>query len=209
MQILEEVEVKLELSDLSRRVLLPRLATPDGFYAQLPRSAGVHMSGVLKPLAIAAKQLKPYEQLEEEYPLMWALGVAWEEFVASLYPGMDYQPGEVVKGGIAMTCDGLNWLDEWGEACIEEMKFTTKLERGETEGSVKSFKDEWMWLQQGKAYCYGYGPRIVRWHVLFMIPFFKGGPKYKRFTVRFTDNDISQAWNMFCANKHAAVPETH
>lgn len=201
MTILEELEIRLEFSDMARRSPLPRLATPDGFIEQLPRSAGVHMSGILKPLAIAAKQLKPMEQLEEEYPLMWALGVAWEEFVASLYPGMDWQPGELVVDGIAMNADGLNWLDKWDAACVEEMKSTYR-------SSTFPFKDEWTKLVQGKAYCYGYGPRIVRWHSCHLRGDYKSfGPSYVRRTIQFTDKEVEQTWNMLVANKELAVAE--
>lgn len=201
MTILEEVEIKLEFSDLDRRVQLSRLATPDGFIQQHPRSSGVHMSGILKPLAIAAKVLKPQEVLEEEYPLMWALGVAWEEFVASLYPGMDYQPGEVCVDGIWMTCDGLNWSEEFGEAVVEEMKSTYV-------SSTKPFEDEWMKIAQGKAYCHGYGPRIVRWHSCHLRGDYKSfGPQYWRRTIRFTDEEIDKNWSMFVNNKALGVPE--
>jgi len=201
MTILEEVEIKLDYADMDRRIVLPRLATPDGFILQHPRSSGVHMSGILKPLAIAAKQCKATDILEDEYPLMWFLGIAWEEAVASLYPTMDYQPGGICVDGIHMTCDGLNWLDEWGEACVEEMKSTYR-------SSTFPFKDEWMKLAQGKAYCHGYGPRIVRWHSCHLRGDYKSfGPIYKRRTVRFSDTEIAQNWAMFVKNKSLGVAE--
>jgi len=159
------------------------------------------MSGILKPLAIAAKQLKPNEQTEDEYPLMWALGVAWEEFVASLYPSMDWQPGEIIVDGIAMTCDGLNWLDELGESCIEEMKSTFV-------SSTKPFGEEWQKLMQGKAYCHGYGPRIVRWHSCHLRGDYASfGPRYVRRTVRFTDKEVAQCWQMLVKNRELGIAE--
>lgn len=199
MEMLEEIELKLELSDMDRRIILPRLATPDGFIQQHPRSAGVHMSGILKPLAVAAKQLKSYDLEEDEYPLMWALGVAWEEFVASLYETMSYQPGEVIVDGIAMTCDGINWLPQYEENCIEEMKSTY-------ESSANPIS--WMKQQQGKEYCYGYGPRIVRWHSCHLRGDYKSWkPCYMRRTVRFTDKEVEQTHQMFVKNKALGIPE--
>ena len=199
MTILEEVQVTLEFSDMDRRVALPRLAAPDGFVAQAPRSAGVHMSGILKPLAIAAKQLKSYEQDEEEYPLMWALGVAWEEFVASLYPTMHYQPGEVTVDEIHMTCDGLNYLPAFDVECVEECKSTY-------ESSAKPIS--WMKMMQGKAYCYGYGPRVVRWHSCHLRGDYKNWkPSYWRRTIQFTDKEVESCWKMMVANKALGVAE--
>lgn len=220
MVILEEVEIKLEFSDMDRRVALPRLAAPDGFVAQHPRSAGVHMSGILKPLAISARKLKETEQLEEEYPLLWAMGVAWEEFCASFMSEADYQPGSICKDGIWMTCDAISVPDtiagQPNTECrpvIEEMKYTTKSMRCSfpelaKAANAKLWQDEWMWLMQGKAYCVGYGAQIVRWHVLYSRGDYKVfGPRYVRYTCEFTEQELKQAWQMFVANKALAVPE--
>jgi hypothetical protein len=202
--LLEEVEVKLEFSDLLRRVPITRIATPDGFVEQAKREPGIHMSGILKPLAIAAKKLKDYEQDEEmgNYPVLWALGVAWEEFVASLYPEMDYQPGGIERDGIHMTCDGIS-EHESGQPMIEEMKFTFT-------SSEKPMLDQWMKLCQGKAYCHGYGAQLVRWHQCHVRGDYKSfPPRYKRYLVEFSKQEIELNWRMFCANKALAIPESY
>jgi len=207
-RLLEVVEIKLELSDLEHRSPIHRPATPDGFIELASREAGVHMSGILKPLAVAAKQLKAgsgeWDEEMGEYPLLWALGVAWEEFVATLHPNMDYQPGGVERDGVHMTCDGISELHLEGLGAvpvIEEMKFTFT-------SSEKPMLEQWMKLQQGKAYCHGYGARHVRWHQCHVRGDYKKfQPRYIRSLVEFTDEEVEKCWRMFVANKSLAVPE--
>ena len=201
MEMLEEVEIKLDYSVMDRRIILPRLATADGFVQQARRTNCVHMSGILKPLAIAAKQLKPNTPDEDEYPLMWALGVAWEEFVASLYPTMDYQPGEVIIDGIAMTCDGINWLPQYEENCIEEMKST-----------YESSTNPISWMKQQQAArntATGTGHAFtVRWHSCHLRGDYKSWkPCYMRRTVRFSDKEVEQTHQMFVKNIGLAIAE--
>lgn len=212
-RLLEEVQIKLDRLDLHKRLRLSRLSTGKGLLQVAERSKGVHVSGILKPLAVAAKQLKPGEVLEEELPVLWALGIAWEEFVCSLYPDMDYQPGELCRDGVWMTCDGINMLphigilasnDTWEDvAAIEECKLTFKKEK-----QGKDFLSEWMWMHQGRAYCAGYGPLLVRWHVCYLRGDYKVfGPTYWRYLVEFSEREVETTWNMLVANKGLAVPE--
>lgn len=221
MKILEEALINLELADFMRRIPLARVASADGTFGAAERTDGVHMSGILRPLAVAAGKLKEGEKFEEEYPFLWACGIMWEEFVATLYGNMIYQPGEVIEDGIIMTCDGLNvedvlpeWREEFGDMMIEEMKFTFAHDRT-TDPAVhyanakrKLFQQEcWHYLQQGKAYGRGYGARIVRWHVNHVNNFDPWGPRYKRYTIGFTQEEIDKTWGMFLANKDTAIPE--
>lgn len=210
--LLEEVEIQLDNFDLMRR--LPRGQRP------APRSKGLHLSGILRPLAIAAKQLRAdsSEDLEEraaeeelpveqrKYKLLWAVGLMWEEFAASLYPDMDYQPGEVEKDGVWMTCDGLNVI-ELPNPEAEHLLFCASIveEFKATYAKVKTgaeFLKDWLKMQQGRGYCAGYGPRLVRWHVLYLRGNYQEfGPVYKRFLVEFSEKEIEMTWRMVKQNK--------
>jgi hypothetical protein len=209
--LLERTEIGLEQLDVANRTLQLKHNKNTGKIEIPARSSGIHMSGILRPLGIAAKELKDWDRDgdgdDKTIPGLWTLGNAWEEYCASLYPDMDYQPGEVECDGIFMTCDGINVIGN--NAIIEEFKFTTKKPRIEQE-----FLDEWMYMHQGRAYCYGYGDRgsairLVRWHVMHIPGWKYGPPTYWRYLVEFTEKEIRQTWAMLVNNKDAAEKETH
>ena len=90
MRLIEEVEVQLDVNDLLNRQPLVRGETP-------ARAPGIHLSGVLRHTlhGMHTPDSKKYEkEIEAEdlaigpkrYPLIWFMGVIWEEGVASLYP---------------------------------------------------------------------------------------------------------------------------
>src|SRR3954462_3934984 len=107
-QLLEETEVKIELVDLLKRSPIIRPTDKRGVVKVDKRSKGVHLMAILRYCAIEAKILKPGEPLEEDLPLWMALGMAWEEFAASFYPDMQWQPGEFKAHGISGTPDGVS-----------------------------------------------------------------------------------------------------
>lgn len=210
-KLLEETVVEFEIADLLRRRPLKRPATVPA------RAAGVHVSGVLRYCATAAGILKPGDELEELLPLRMAIGIAVEEFIASMYPEWRWQPGEVVMDGIAMNSDGIGSRRVIRttlkptiktiikESLIEECKATWKSSNSRR---GPAFLSEWMWMQQGAAYCHGYGPRLVRWHVVYMNGDYRAsGPQYIRYLVQFSDEEIRQSWAMIMANKDKAVAE--
>lgn len=208
-KLLEDVELNLDREDLERRILLPRVRS-------IQRSSGVHLSGILKPLAIAAKYLKPGEALEDEIPILWALGIAWEEFAVSLYPDIEWQPGELavptdpITGEVVfMNADGVSYSEEYDCRIIQEFKFTFKSDKG-----GKEWMNDWMKMQQGLGYLKGYLPaedrRIVQWHVCHIRGDYKAfGPTYRRYTVEFTTKEVEQTWKMISGSWSLAVPEAH
>jgi hypothetical protein len=103
--------------------------------------------------------------------------------------------------GIAVNCDGIGVLPELSyyvelgvedEAFLEETKCTEKkLKSGE------QFLEEWIWMHQGRAYCYAYGPRIVRWSIWYYRGDYKGsGPVCMQYLVKFTDQECEATWAM-------------
>ena len=194
--LLSEQVISLEFSDLANRVPILRPDLP-------PRRApGLHQSGVLKYIAVERINiLKPGIMLDEEYPLLWGLGVAWEEFAVSLHPDIIWQPGEETRDGISVNCDGLSWW--WNnEPTLEEFKFTFKSEKSGEEW----IREEWMHMHQARGYCWVYGPRVVRWHVCHVRGDYKSfGPIYKQYVVGFTDEEVEGTWRMITKNAAEAV----
>lgn len=203
-------DITLEVSDLSRRWSLGgQRYTAAGELIQPPRTPGVHLSGVLYRVAVSIGVLRPGEPIEEDLPTICAMGFMWEEFAASLYRGMDYQPGETCLDGVYMTCDGINLLTaERGEEelVVEEFKFTQKklLEPEDFLGGDKA----WYYRAQGQGYCAGYGAELVRWHVMFVRGDYRAlGPVYRRYLVRFSEKEIKENWEMVKRNKAGARAE--
>ena len=190
-------EVKLERADLYRRVQLPRTVGADGYVVPPARTPGLHLSGLLKYIADTSRIGAYRDQIaEEEYPLRWLMGQAWEEFAASLYPAMEWQPGEVSEP-VLMTPDGLSYGASG--VLIEEFKHR----RAKALTGADFIKKQWLYLQQGMGYCLGYGVDTVRWHTLNTFEF--PDPRYVQYVIRFTDEDLRGMERMIEANRQAAI----
>src|SRR6266571_1050494 len=110
MTLLDTTEVFIELSDIERRIR-PK---PDSEWTAKPRSKGVHVSDILQYAWYGSSSDEDRERKKKEadedleiLPLRMALGLAWEEWVAGLYPEMEWQPGEFEKDGIIGSPDGI------------------------------------------------------------------------------------------------------
>ncbi len=195
--LLSEKVITLEFSDLMRRVPVERPSQP------LHRAPGAHQSEILQYIAHKIGVLKPGERDEEEYPLIWALGAAVEEFLVSFFPDMIWQPGEVTRDEISVNSDGLT-LDGWEhESQLEEFKGTYKRVK-----SGEEFLEDWMYMHQGRSYCYCYDQEVVRWHVFYVRGDYKKfGPMLKQYIVRFTQQECRQTWQMLLNNKEDAMRE--
>src|SRR5580704_17555079 len=104
MEVLSIRQISLEFSDLARRRPVSIPETP------LRRAPGLHLSDVLRHVAVKVGKLHAGERLEEDYSWRMAMGNMWEEFYFSLHPEHVWQPGETTVDGIAMNCDGLGRL---------------------------------------------------------------------------------------------------
>ena len=203
MKLIEEVEVQLDFADLLNRQPLDRRDKG------LSRAPGINLSGVLRH-TLASSRMPGWQKYEKEietedlllgpkqYLLIWFLGVCWEEGVASLYPDWMWQPGEssiqTPAGPVWMNCDGLNG----SLCCVEEAKYTSCKRRTWAEFSL-----DWLKMQQGAGYCNGYGPELVRWHVLYNNQ--PWAPVYVRYLVEFSRKDLEGSRRMIEANRQGAI----
>ena len=186
--LISEIDVRLERSDLDRRIVLPRALGPDGYIVPPARTHGLHLSGLLKYIAVKSRITRYLDEIaEEEFPLRWLMGHAWEEYAASLYPDMCWQPGEAYDP-VIMTCDGLS------DACIEEFKFN----RSKKYKGSDLLAKKWLWRNQGLGECIGYGADTVRWHVLSAFEF--PDPIYTQYVYRFDEKEIEDCRRMLESN---------
>jgi hypothetical protein len=197
--LISETDVKLERGDMLRRIPLDYRRTIDealGFIVPPARTPGLHLSGLLKYIAEKSRiTTRIAEIADEEHPWRWAMGLAWEEFAASLYPAMTWQPGEVADP-VIMTCDGI----EEGR-CIREFKFN----RSKKYKGPDLIQKKWLWMQQGLGYCLGYGYSVVQWDVLSVLEF--PDPVCTQYLIEFSPKEIADSRRMILANRDGAIRE--
>lgn len=154
------------------------------------RSEGLHLSEVIRVLALRFGHLKPEYEDSDLNPEVIGLGRAFEDWVNKQHPEMIYHPGEVVQDGIAMTCDGVSW--EGDEVRVHEIKLTWK-------SSKRELADEWMWLAQLKSYCKGWGTTRGRMHRYYVNGDYKRESNTRRYYVDdidFTKREIEENWDL-------------
>jgi hypothetical protein len=188
------------------------------------RSAGVHVSAIIRALAVETGHLRP-EWVEElslievkptmrfldpDVALRVSIGLAWEEWYIPqvLGPeGVIDHPGEYHVDGIYMSPDGEQLstviIDSrpQHQLRIHEIKTTAKSINTVGEDAI-SVGDQFIWMAQLKAYCKGAGTRFADLHVLFLYgsydrPFMR--PKMIRFKIEFTQQEIDENWAMITA----------
>jgi hypothetical protein len=174
---------------------------------QIPRSKGVHVQAINKALGIAAGKLEdsdgddfPFVRFSDTvYPLMPALGVAWEELRASHYSESElcWQPYELERDGIFGTPDGLMFDPER----IWECKQTTK--------KVQSLSGMWMYLKQGLSYCAMSGLRVVQYDVCFVLGDYSRPyqPQATETVVEFDQKEIETWWQIIVKASRSVRPE--
>jgi hypothetical protein len=200
-------------------------ATPIPVNLTLPdspifRSKGVHVSGIIRCIATEMGILK--QEWVEELSLVdvrqivdpvallrISIGLAWEEYYIRRIlcsEGVTDHPGEVKVDGVYMTADGesldviITPEDPQGtsQLVIHEVKATYK-----STNTVGELVDEWMWMQQIRAYCKGAGTRFAKMHVLFLCGNYKFPlqPQLKCWLVEFTQEEIDESWELLTSYK--------
>lgn len=198
-KVIDITECQLEWRDINSRRLHPRPV--------LSRYKGVHVSGVIKQVAVKLGKLTPADEIDF-MPQVVALGVMFEEFAAGLYPNMIWQPGQLVRQGIAgnpdgkerKVIDGLGVMKLWAN---HEFKATNKSSR-----TRQDITQEWMWMEQIKTYInldpdmsqqvedlgFGLSYLHVWWNNWDYTHPLK--PKYLRYLIQFFRPELKNNWAM-------------
>lgn len=209
--LIHSSQIQLEWKDILGRVKHPKPKHSE------KRSAGVHLSGVLKHIATSLRMFKELEELEaEEMPLRMAVGMAWEDWAVGLWPEMVWQPGERKRDGISGTPDGYSAVEDGDFAVLqlEEFKATWKSKR--TRKDILAEKI-WMWQMAGyiamskveETRCYLF--RRARLHVLWINGEYPRGapsPEYWTYTIEFSAEELEGFWkNLVLTNVGGAKEE--
>ena len=197
--LISETDVKLERADLLRRVPLPRSVSVDGFLIPPARTPGLHLSGLLRYVAQKSK-ITAYinDVAEEDLPIRWMLGQVFEEFAASLFPFMVWQPGEV-DTPVIMTPDGVS-VEDYG-LLLHEFKFN----RAKKYSGADLLKKKTVWMWQGMGYCLGYGATRVQWEVMSVMEW--PDPLWTQYLVEFSDKELEGMQRMIDSNRAGAIAE--
>lgn len=203
MRVLEQTEITLSWLDADKLHPHP--------YPTHKRSAGVHLTDILRYIAIQTNQLTDADR-DDEMPLRVFLGMAWEQMAARLYPEMIWQPMELERDGIAGSMDGLSLLEPSGELeqVVEEFKYTAKSMRvpGGKADQHKDIRTEvlWMWQVMGYLAMLPGEPTLARLHVCwsrgaYVYPLRES---YIRYLIRFERAEIENTWRMVLNHKERA-----
>lgn len=203
--LISETDVKLERIDMMRRIELKRDVSSQGWITERQRTPGLHLSGLLKYVAVKSRISARLQEIEdEEMPLRWALGHAWEEFAASLEPEMVWQPYEALTP-VVMNCDGICFPeDQTDRTCpmlIKEYKFN----RAKKYSGTDLIRKKWLWMCQGQGYCIGYGASRVEWNVLSVMEW--PDPVWTKYLVEFDQTELDAIANMIEINREGAIRE--
>jgi hypothetical protein len=192
-----------------------------------PRTKGLHLSGIIRPVAFKYRLLKPkthgqqkmYEKeqevlrslssfggggtgdiLEEDLPIIMALGCAWEDWLSRQYREMIYHPGEWCVDGIYMSPDG--WTPYGGGIYVDEIKFTYK-------SMNTPFEFMHLYHLQGKSYCRALETNFIRYHVLYANGNYSDlrGPRYIIYDVTYTQQELDDNWDFILRHKQLGEPE--
>lgn len=162
-----------------------------------PRSVGLHLSQIIRDMAIRSKILQSPSTPDGNDIKNWvrmAMGVAWEKWVVTKHQDVLHQPGEMCVDGIYLTPDGFT---STGSGLINEFKVTWKSMNRE-----KDLINEWLWMSQIQSYCYAYGVTRAMLHVYWVNGDYRNsGPKYKLYLLDFTKMEIFENWTAVLMHK--------
>lgn len=191
--------------------------TVDIRFGAAPRTPGVHVSTILRDIALKIGVFKDEDEDEEMCTqpglegfsliavLRMALGLAWEEWfskqAASRYPGLVFHFGELHLDGIWLTPDAFDVLFlVLGQ--IHEFKVTWK-------SAARKVADQWYWVTQLKAYCHAMGVLAAVLWVYYVNGDYRHGyrPEFKRYEFTFTPEELAANWRMIVGYRDRVQPE--
>lgn len=184
---------------------------------KMHRSPGIHVSSIIRCIAIEGKLLEQHfvEELEladmdsdiltdPVVLIRISMGLAWEQYYVPLIGDevVDH-PGEMKLDGVFMSPDAeeLSFVIEAEKRkmihYIHEVKCTYKSTN--TVGifhTAAALKKNWMWLAQIKSYCCAAKTLYAKLHVLFVCGDYSYPirPQLKIFTFKFTQEELNENW---------------
>jgi hypothetical protein len=171
----------------------------------LGRSPGIHLSGVIRDLAIRLGYLKPQSRDTEAEEITGSnymqLGCGMEYALIQRYtedePNRYFCPGELCIDDIYLTpdmFDGIRWA-------VHEIKMTWKIDVADP------MHDKfWMYRTQLKAYCYALQSTVGHLHVAHVNGTGFGGPTYKEYAWEWSVGELKRNWRMIVGHsKHPDV----
>lgn len=180
-----------------------------------PRSIGVHVSSIIKSIAIENGVLKTdvaegFHLVEMSNEAWWAgldqstqlricIGLAWEEFYIPYIGDVVDHPGELYVDGIYLSPDGESMdtiLTPHGSQillALHEVKATYK-----SINTVGDLSTQWMWLAQTKAYCKAMQTLVAYLHVLFVCGdyTYPQRPQIRVWKITYTQAEIDDNWEL-------------
>jgi len=153
-----------------------------------PRSAGLHLSAIIKALM---KELEPERFGKPLDALRAETGFAFERALEAgfktKFPAI-YRPMELQCDGVAMSPDGLDASD----GVLEEFKCTWMSSR-----DCPLDKRFVHWLWQIKGYLHALGTNRARLRVFFVNGDYKqSGPQLLTYQLDFDDRELAENWAM-------------
>lgn len=156
-----------------------------------PRSAGHHVSGLLKQILV---RLEPdrfggaldMTRIELGFTVEHLIETSWRARRTDVM-----RPGEITKDGITGSLDGVSF-DEQGPI-VEEIKCTWMSSFGCPED-----KKFWHWIAQIKAYCHLADTTRARLHVFFVNGDYREHrePQFLSWDLTFSEGEIAENWMM-------------
>ncbi len=183
------------------------------------RSSGVHLSQIVRHVAVKMRYLEQDDDDQPEDINQWplvqrlrmAMGLAWEEYYGQFYPTVLFHPGEVVMDDIAGSPDGVE-PDAAGGPILHEFKVTWKSRRRILEAldDHNGGKCNWMWLTQCKAYCHMLGYSKVRLHVYTVNGDYKPpAPALDVIAMEVSRAELAANWRLMMQYRGEVEPEQH
>lgn len=183
--------------------------------SDMPRTPGLHLSSIIRAMAIQGGLLKDSEVEElgladvrtitdRVAVIRICMGLAWEQWYLPQLKkqGVISHPGELYLDGIYMTPDAesVSYVVSQkfiGYAnIIHECKLTYKSTN--TVRMMAEVKKNWMWLTQLRAYCRAAGTRFGWMHVLFVCGdyLFPIQPQIWLFKIEFETHELDENWDL-------------
>lgn len=202
MKVISAKQVTLDWSDFSKVGRYGSHIFSTNGRKRTHRSTGVHVSEILKYIVKELNMLKSIDQDDlDEAPLRMFLGMGWEYIIVSLIDGLVWQPGELIRDGIAGSPDGRRMIrvGPLMRQCITEMKFTKKSSRN---FDITELKHRW-WIWQMMSYLAMEASKQDLMYGEFHICFARGDysqflqpEEYHQYLIEFDRVELEKHWAM-------------